>query len=164
MEKILRHAWCKMFWNCFRFLSYNRSTRTLIAATRARLAWASQGNLPFFARRPVVEARTTNCKWALIMNILKYTQTRRQVWVGFGLSSYSVIIQLYSDGTWSSRVQILTCCRAPTPWATRFLYRSKPAPPQKFSSALWQWLWKTWKFYSHIIISHLAFNSITRVE
>ena len=65
MEKILRHAWCKMFWNCFRFLSYNRSTRTLIAATRARLAWASQGNLPFFARRPVVEARTTNCKWAL---------------------------------------------------------------------------------------------------
>ena len=64
MEKILRHAWCKMFWNCFRFLSYNRSTRTLIAATRARLAWASQGNLPFFARRPVVEARTTNCKWA----------------------------------------------------------------------------------------------------
>ena len=66
MEKILRHAWCKMFWNCFRFLSYNRSTRTLIAATRARLAWASQGNLPFFARRPVVEARTTNCKWALM--------------------------------------------------------------------------------------------------
>ena len=54
----------KMFWNCFRFLSYNRSTRTLIAATRARLTWASQGNLPYFARRPVVEARTTNCEWA----------------------------------------------------------------------------------------------------
>ena len=68
-----------MFWNCFRFLSYNRSTRSLIAATRARLAWASQGNLPFFARRPVVEARTTNCKWALTDTAVLISELTRSV-------------------------------------------------------------------------------------
>ena len=37
-----------------------------------------------------------------------------------GLISHSAIFQLYSDGQMSS-FQILTCCRAPTPWAARGL-------------------------------------------
>ena len=53
--------------------------------------------------------------------------------VDCGLTSHSAIFQLYSDGT-DVRFQILTCCRAPTPWAAF----SVPSLPRHGHRDVWR--------------------------